>query len=141
MSFTGVFTGLISAGMEFVIIMMMIGIISLAGVVVNNAIVLVDYTKLLITRKELELGVSGERKDRLTVPYVIEAIIEAAERAYFLTALCRFSIGCGRLPPSISASAGRWPPNTSVAVATMDPSLRWPCGPIRSIRLPGQSHR
>ena len=90
MSFTGVFTGLISAGMEFVIIMMMIGIISLAGVVVNNAIVLMDYTNLLITRKELEIGVSGKGKDRLTIPYIIEAIIEAGRtrlRPVLLTAI------------------------------------------------------
>ena len=41
---------------DFVIIMTMIGIISLAGVVVNNAIVLIDYTNLLIDRRKAELG-------------------------------------------------------------------------------------
>ena len=34
----------------------MIGIISLAGIVVNNAIVLVDYTNLIRKRKRKELG-------------------------------------------------------------------------------------
>ena len=90
LSFTGVFSGLISAGMEFVIIMMMIGIISLAGVVVNNAIVLVDYTKLLIHRKELELEITGEGKDKLPVKYVIDAIVEAGKtrlRPVLLTAI------------------------------------------------------
>jgi len=51
LSLTGVFLGLIIFNMDFIIIMTMIGIISLAGVVVNNAIVLIDYTKLIETRK------------------------------------------------------------------------------------------
>ena len=38
------------------VIMTMIGIISLAGVVVNNAIVLIDYTNSLRKRKREELG-------------------------------------------------------------------------------------
>jgi radical SAM family uncharacterized protein len=46
-SLIGVLLGLVIFQMEFVIIMTMIGIISLAGVVVNNAIVLVDYTNIL----------------------------------------------------------------------------------------------
>ncbi|MBO71973.1 MAG: copper transporter, partial [Flavobacteriales bacterium] len=101
MSFTGVFTGLISAGMEFVIIMMMIGIISLAGVVVNNAIVLMDYTNLLITRKELELEVSGKGKDRLTVPYVKEAIIEAGRTRLRPVLLTAITTVLGLLPMAI----------------------------------------
>lgn len=101
MSFTGVFTGLISAGMEFVIIMMMIGIISLAGVVVNNAIVLMDYTNLLITRKELELKVSGKGKDRLTVPYVKEAIIEAGRTRLRPVLLTAITTVLGLLPMAI----------------------------------------
>ena len=57
-SFIGVLLGLVIFQMEFVIMMTMIGIISLAGVVVNNAIVLIDYTNLLRRRRreELELG-------------------------------------------------------------------------------------
>jgi multidrug efflux pump subunit AcrB len=50
LSTTGVFLGLIAFNMEFVILMTMIGIISLAGIVVNNAIVLIDYTILLKNR-------------------------------------------------------------------------------------------
>jgi multidrug efflux pump len=46
----GVFFGLIIFQMEFIIIMTMIGIISLAGIVVNNAIVLLDFVEL--TQKE-----------------------------------------------------------------------------------------
>jgi multidrug efflux pump subunit AcrB len=48
LSVGGVFWGLTLFDQEFVIIMSGIGIISLAGVVVNNAIVLIDYTNLLV---------------------------------------------------------------------------------------------
>ena len=51
----GVFFGLALFNMDFVIIMTGIGIVSLAGVVVNNAIVLIDYIDLLKTRKRREL--------------------------------------------------------------------------------------
>ena len=44
---------------DFVIIMTMIGIISLAGIVVNNAIVLVDYMNLIRKRKRKELGLGN----------------------------------------------------------------------------------
>ncbi|MCH8331570.1 MAG: efflux RND transporter permease subunit, partial [Bacteroidetes bacterium] len=43
----GVFLGLMAFQMDFVVIMTMMGIISLAGIVVNNAIVLLDYTGLV----------------------------------------------------------------------------------------------
>jgi len=54
LSLMGVFIGLIITGMPFGIIMTGIGVISLAGVVVNNAIVLIDYINLL-RRNGLEL--------------------------------------------------------------------------------------
>ena len=50
LSFIGVFYGLILTGWSFVIMMTMVGIISLAGIVVNNGVVLLDYTQLLIDR-------------------------------------------------------------------------------------------
>ncbi len=56
LSFIGVLLGLLIFRMDFVIIMTMIGIISLAGVVVNNAIVLADYGTHLINRRKAELG-------------------------------------------------------------------------------------
>lgn len=58
LSTIGVFLGLVIFNMDFVIIMTGIGIISLAGVVVNNAIVLIDYTNLVRTRKRRELNVA-----------------------------------------------------------------------------------
>lgn len=50
MSVSGVLFGLVIFQMPFVIIMTGIGIISLAGVVVNNAIVLIDYIDILRER-------------------------------------------------------------------------------------------
>ncbi|MGB5244683.1 MAG: efflux RND transporter permease subunit [Lutimonas sp.] len=51
LSFIGVFGGLVITGKPFVIMMTMMGIISLAGIVVNNGVVLLDYAQLLIDRK------------------------------------------------------------------------------------------
>lgn len=73
-SFIGVFLGEVIFQLEFVIMMTMIGIISLAGVVVNNAIVLIDYTNLVRSNRRKELGVGefevlpiGEIRDALVV--------------------------------------------------------------------------
>ena len=59
LSLAGVFLGIVISRNDFVIIMTMIGIISLAGIVVNNAIVLVDYTNLIRKRKRKEIGLSS----------------------------------------------------------------------------------
>jgi multidrug efflux pump subunit AcrB len=88
LSLTGVFLGLVIFQMEFVIMMTMIGIISLAGIVVNNAIVLIDYTNLLRKRKREELGL-GEF-DLLPIEYFKEAIVQSGKtrlRPVLLTAL------------------------------------------------------
>lgn len=87
-SLIGVLLGLVIFRMDFVIMMTMIGIISLAGIVVNNAIVLIDYTKLLLERRKEELGV-GEN-ERLSVDDVKQALIEAGKtrlRPVLLTAI------------------------------------------------------
>jgi multidrug efflux pump len=87
-SLIGVLLGLVIFRMEFVIIMTMIGIISLAGVVVNNAIVLIDYTNLVRARRKEELGLSEEQ--RLPFEEVKLAIAEAGKtrlRPVLLTAI------------------------------------------------------
>ena len=58
-SLIGVLLGYVASGNEFNIIFSGVGIISLAGIVVNNAIVLVDYVNLLIKRKRLENGLDS----------------------------------------------------------------------------------
>lgn len=55
LSLTGVFLGLMITATPFGIIMTGIGVISLAGVVVNNAIVLIDYINQLV-KEGMEVG-------------------------------------------------------------------------------------
>ncbi len=55
MSTVGVLGGLLLFSMPFVIIMTGVGIISLAGIVVNNAIVLIDYIDVLRDRDGMNL--------------------------------------------------------------------------------------
>lgn len=85
LSTIGVFLGLVIFQMDFVIIMTMIGIISLAGIVVNNAIVLIDFIELSRKRKRLEHG-----GDILPFNEIINAITEAGRtrlRPVLLTAI------------------------------------------------------
>ena len=87
-SFIGVLLGEVIFQMDFVIMMTMIGIISLAGVVVNNAIVLLDYTNVLRQRKRQELGLS--EFEQLPMDEVIKAIALAGKtrlRPVLLTAI------------------------------------------------------
>ncbi|MCB0484040.1 MAG: efflux RND transporter permease subunit [Flavobacteriales bacterium] len=89
-SLIGVFMGLVIFRMEFVVIMTMIGIISLAGVVVNNAIVLIDYTNLVMARRMEALGIDRDKGDRLSVHEVIFCLEEAGKtrlRPVLLTAI------------------------------------------------------
>jgi multidrug efflux pump subunit AcrB len=84
----GVFGGLWTFKMDFIIIMTGIGIISLAGIVVNNAIVLVDYIELLKVRKRKELGLPEGAF--LPVAAATECIVTAGKtrlRPVLLTAI------------------------------------------------------
>jgi multidrug efflux pump len=88
MSLAGVFLGNVITREPFVIIMTMIGIISLAGIVVNNAIVLIDYTNLIRMRKKEELGYS--ETEQLSIAEIKESIISGGQtrlRPVLLTAI------------------------------------------------------
>ncbi len=88
LSLVGVFMGIFITRDDFVIIMTMIGIISLAGIVVNNAIVLVDYTNLLRSRIRAERGL--KETDLLTNAEILDAIIQGGKtrlRPVLLTAI------------------------------------------------------
>ena len=88
LSLIGVFGGILITGSAFVIMMTMMGIISLAGIVVNNGVVLLDYTQLLIDRKMIAMGM--DNKDLLRTDSVKEAIIEGGRarlRPVLLTAI------------------------------------------------------
>ncbi len=87
LSLIGVLFGLIIFHMEFVVMMTMIGIISLAGIVVNNAIVLLDYTNLVLERKAKKAGIALDEVDQ---NMVLESIVEGGKtrlRPVLLTAI------------------------------------------------------
>lgn len=84
----GVLLGLSIFKMDFIIVMTGIGIVSLAGVVVNNAIVLIDYITLLKNRKRKELGL--EENAILPLEVSTECIVQAGKtrlRPVLLTAI------------------------------------------------------
>ncbi len=99
LSFTGVFLGITLFQMPFVILMTMMGIISLSGIVVNNGVVLLDYTQLLIDRKKRALKIPEEKM--LPNSEAIKAIIQggtARLRPVILTAITTI---LGLIPLSI----------------------------------------
>ena len=84
----GVFGGIGIFKMNFVIVMTGIGIISLAGVVVNNAIVLIDYIDYLKGNRKKELGLGEE--DNLPVKDIVDCIVKGGQtrlRPVLLTAI------------------------------------------------------
>jgi multidrug efflux pump len=84
----GVFLGYVITGMDIVIVMTGVGIISLAGVVVNNAIVLIDYTELLSSKAREQLGLAA--KAVLPKDVMFQIITEAGAtrlRPVLLTAI------------------------------------------------------
>ena len=88
LSFSGVFYGYVIANMDFVILMTMMGIISLAGIVVKNGIVLMDFFVLLLDHKVAVKQL--ESHDDLTLEEIKEVIIESGKsrlRPVLLTAL------------------------------------------------------
>lgn len=96
-SLIGVLLGLVIFQMDFVIIMTMIGIISLAGVVVNNAIVLIDYTDLIRERKRKEQGVSTQ----LPFSEVVESIVTGGRTRLRPVLLTAITTVLGLLPLAI----------------------------------------
>ncbi len=88
LSLIGVLYGMVILKMDFIVIMTMLGIISLAGIVVNNAIVLIDYTQLMIDRRKAELGLSeNDLLSRQEYREVIEQGGTARLRPVLLTAI------------------------------------------------------
>lgn len=95
----GVFGGLWTFNMDFVVIMTGIGIISLAGIVVNNAIVLIDYIELLKRKKRKELEIKDG--EFLPISVATECIIQGGKtrlRPVLLTAITTI---LGLLPMAI----------------------------------------
>ena len=88
MSTVGVFLAFSITQTTFSAMMSGIGIISLACIVVNNAIVLIDYTNLLRRRKKAAKGM--EQKEVLSINEIKDTIIESGRtrlRPVLLTAI------------------------------------------------------
>ena len=99
LSLIGVLLGLIIFRMEFVVMMTMIGIISLAGIVVNNAIVLIDYTNLIIERKRSELGLTESQM--LSKNKIMQSIVEGGKTRLRPVLLTAITTVLGLLPLAI----------------------------------------
>ena len=98
LSLIGVLLGLIIFRMDFIIMMTMIGIISLAGIVVNNAIVLIDYTNLIMQRKRKEQGLET---GTLTKVLIYESIVEGGKTRLRPVLLTAITTVLGLLPLAI----------------------------------------
>ncbi len=95
----GVFGGIATFKMDFIVTMTGVGIVSLAGIVVNNAIVLVDYIELLKLRKRRELGMADDAF--LPVREATQCIVQGGKtrlRPVLLTAITTI---LGLLPMAI----------------------------------------
>tara|TARA_B110000858_G_C17701747_1_gene426292 strand:- start:278 stop:1045 length:768 start_codon:yes stop_codon:yes gene_type:complete len=92
----GVFSGLAIFNMDFVIIMTGIGIVSLAGIVVNNAIVLIDYIDLVKSRTKKEMNLTAE--EDLDSKTAIACIQEGGEKRLKPVLLTAITTILGLLP-------------------------------------------
>lgn len=112
----GVMLGLVIFRMEFILVMTGVGIISLAGVVVNNAIVLVDFIDLQRKRKREQLELN--EGDRLPYPYFLEAVVEGGKirlRPVILTAITTI---LGLIPLAIGLNL-----NFETLISRLDPQM------------------
>jgi multidrug efflux pump subunit AcrB len=116
LSLIGVFLGYVFSGMDFVLIMTGVGIISLAGVVVNNAIVLIDYIELTRKRKREASGLTDN--DELDKDEVRLSIVHAGKtrlRPVLLTAITTI---LGLVPLAIGLNI-----NFSTLISDFDPQV------------------
>jgi multidrug efflux pump len=115
-STAGVFFGLALFNMEFVVIMTGIGIVSLAGVVVNNAIVLIDYTDYLQKQKKNELGLSDE--DYLDPEDSLECIHQAGITRFRPVILTAITTVLGLIPLAVGLNF-----NFATLLTRLDPEI------------------
>ncbi len=113
LSLVGVLIGLLVVGLPFGVIMTGVGVISLAGVVVNNAIVLIDYIQLLrergLARREalVQAGLIRLRPVLLTAITTILGLMPMATGFSFNFREFRFVIG---------SSSSQWWGSMAIAV-------------------------
>ncbi|HFC00048.1 MAG TPA: efflux RND transporter permease subunit [Phaeodactylibacter sp.] len=110
----GVFLGYVYSEMNIVIVMTGVGVISLAGIVVNNAIVLVDYINLVIKRKQNSLGFT--KMSELTTAQVKAAIVESGGRRLRPVLLTAITTVLGLIPLAIGLNI-----NFTTLITDLDP--------------------
>jgi len=112
----GVMGGLATFKMDFVVIMTGIGIVSLAGVVVNNAIVLIDYIDLLKKRKREELDLpEGALLSKADAMHCVEEAGKTRLRPVLLTAITTI---LGLLPMAVGLNI-----NFETLLTDLDPQI------------------
>jgi multidrug efflux pump len=116
LSTIGVFLGLVIFNMDFVVIMTGIGIISLAGVVVNNAIVLIDYTNLVRERRRVELNIPEE--EYLPFNELLDSIIQGGKTRLRPVLLTAITTVLGLIPLAIGMNI-----NFGTLLSSFDPQF------------------
>ena len=112
----GVFLGYAFSGRSISIVFTGVGIISLAGVVVNNAIVLIDYIKLVTKEKIDALGVKNEFA--LTKEDVKEAIVKGGSTRLRPVLLTAITTVLGLIPLAIGFNI-----NFFTLISDLDPQI------------------
>ncbi len=112
----GVFLGYIVSGNDIVIIFTGVGIISLAGVVVNNAIVLIDYINLVMKRKRETLGLS--KTNGLSNYDIKESIIQGGATRLRPVLLTAITTVLGLIPLAIGFNF-----NFFTLISELDPKI------------------
>jgi len=115
-SLIGVLLGLVVFRMDFVVVMTMIGIISLAGIVVNNAIVLIDYTNLIRSRMREEMGLA--EGEVLPFQQTVIAIVEGGKTRLRPVLLTAITTVFGLIPLAIGLNI-----NFFTLVSEFDPQI------------------
>jgi multidrug efflux pump len=112
----GVFLGYAFSGMDISVIFTGVGIISLAGVVVNNAIVLIDYINLLIKRAEEKSGVSSIYE--LDVLDIKESIVKGGSTRLRPVLLTAITTVLGLIPLAVGFNI-----NFFTLISELDPKI------------------
>lgn len=112
----GVFGGIATFKMDFVIIMTGIGLVSLAGVVVNNAIVLIDYIDFLKANAKKKLGLN--QSDELDINDSVECIVQAGRTRLRPVLLTAITTVLGLVPMALGMNI-----NFSTFLSRLDPQI------------------
>ncbi|MBT8218769.1 MAG: efflux RND transporter permease subunit [Bacteroidia bacterium] len=112
----GVLLGYVASGRDIEIVMSGIGIISLAGIVVNNAIVMVDYINLMMRRKRISLGIPNMMK--MSKEHIKEAIIKGGATRLRPVILTAVTTVLGLLPMATAFNF-----NFKTLISDFDPNI------------------